>query len=461
VPETGDAARSTRSPDRGVARPELFDDHERLTLDEARQEARSRLAAHLADLSRTSPFYARKWGSGLTNAAAAATAATVEALLPALPFTVKDELRAAQERRPPFGDHLACAPEQVARMHRTSGTTGRPLLIALTARDAERTQSYGARAFWCAGLRPDDIVVHCLNYCMWSGGLTDHLCLERTGATVVPFGIGNTDALIDLPRWTPVTALSCTPSYVKLLLERLTDEQHARWAATLRLVLVGGEPGGSNLALQREIHEALNARLVDANYGLAEVLSIFSSACPSEHGMHFHGLGALWPELIEPDTQTVLTPAPGTTGELVLTHVERDAQPLVRYRTGDLLEIVSIDRCSCGRGGPRFLLRGRSDQMFVVRGVNIFPSAIADVLGSLPIPLTEFMVTLPDADVFDAIDLQVEAPTDDDGLAASIAGEIKRTLGCTANVALVAAGSLPRSEGKVPRVQRSPQGSRD
>ena len=352
------------------------------------------------------------------------------------------------------------AAERVTRMHRTSGTTGRPLLIALSGRDAERTHSYGARAFWCAGLRPSDMVVHCLNYCMWSGGVTDHLCLESTGATVVPFGIGNTDTLIELPRWMPVTALSCTPSYVKLLLERLTDEQRAGWAAALRLVLVGGEPGGSNVALQREVHEVLNARLVDANYGLAEVLSIFASACPTERGLHFHGLGALWPELIDPETEAMLEPAPGVTGELVLTQVEREAQPLVRYRTNDLLEVLSVERCSCGRGGPRFLLRGRSDEMFVVRGVNIFPSAIADVLGSLPIPLTEFMVTLPDADVFDTIALQVEAPTTEDELAGAIAVEIKRRLGCSATVELVPPGRLPRSEGKVPRIRRQRMAAR-
>jgi phenylacetate-CoA ligase len=442
------------SPERPTTGRELFDERERLTLDQARAQTRGRLAAHLRSLPARSPFYVRKWEAELAAAVAAVTPDTVEALLRELPLTAKDELREAQERRPPLGDHLGCAAESVTRVHRTSGTTGRPLLIALTASDAERTHSYGARAFWCAGLRPDDVVVHCLNYCMWSGGVTDHLCLEHTGATVIPFGIGNTDTLVELPRWMPVAALSCTPSYVKLLLERLTDEQRARWATSLRLVLVGGEPGGSNLALQREVKEALNARLVDANYGLAEVLSIFASACPTEGGLHFHGLGALWPELIDPRTHAVVEPAPEVSGELVLTQVEREAQPLVRYRTNDLLEILSVERCSCGRGGPRFLLRGRSDEMFVVRGVNVFPSAIADVLGGFPTSLTEFMVSLPDTDVFDTIALQVEAPATRDGLANEIAIQIKRSLGCSASVELVPPGSLPRSEGKVPRVKR-------
>jgi phenylacetate-CoA ligase len=433
---------------------DLFHERERMTLDEARERVRDALAAQLRGLSGRSPFYAAKWGPELAEAAAVATGETVETMLAALPLTAKDELREAQEREPPLGDHLACAADSVVRVHRTSGTTGRPLLIALSASDVAKTHSYGAQAFWCAGLRPGDLVAHCLNYCMWSGGVTDHLCLEETGAAVVPFGIGNTDLLIELARWMPVTALSCTPSYVKLLLERLTEEQRAQWASSLRLVLVGGEPGGSNVALQHQVLEALGATLVDANYGLAEVLSIFASACPSEGGMHFHGLGLLWPELIDPATGRTLEPAAGVTGELVLTQVAREAQPLVRYRTNDLVEILSVACCACGRGGPRFLLRGRSDEMFVVRGINVFPSAIADVLGRLETPLTEFVVTLPDTDVFDTVALRVEAPGGAAGLADVIAAEIKHSLGCSARVELVPPGSLPRSEGKVPRVQR-------
>jgi phenylacetate-CoA ligase len=433
----------------------LFHERERLTLAETLEQTRPRLASQLRYVAAASPFYARKWGAETTQAVAGASADTVEELLAELPPTRKDELRQAQEADPPFGDYLACPHEEVARVHRTSGTTGRPLLIALSASDAELTRSHGAQALWCAGLRPDDVVVHCLNYCMWSGGVTDHLCLEGTGAAVVPFGAGNTELLIALPRWLGFTAVSCTPSYVSLLLERLDGEDLHRWAENVRLFLVGGEPGGSSPAFKERVESTFGARLVDANYGLAEVLSIFASECPVEGGFHFHGQGALWVELLDPASDRRLLPEQGVTGELVLTHAARRAQPLVRYRTNDLLEIVSVGLCACGRDGLRFLLRGRADDMFVVRGVNVFPGAIADVLGRVSSDLREFVITLPDSDTYDYVPLRVEAA---DGTAhdlpETIAREVKTTLGCTARVEIVPPGTLPRSEGKVSRVQR-------
>jgi phenylacetate-CoA ligase len=427
-----------------------------------RDHSASLLADQLRYVATGSDLYRAKWGSATAQAARELDGDAALSLLEGLPLTEKDELREAQARRPPYGDHLVCEPEAVSRIHRTSGTTGRPLVIALTEHDTRVTQAHGARAMRCAGLGPADVVVHCLSYCMWSGGLTDHLCLEGTGASVVPFGVGNSAALVSLPRWIPFTAVSCTPSYVALLLEQLGDgPDRERWARNVRLFLVGGEPGGSNTGLRATVADALGARVVDANYGLAEVLSIFGSECPATGAMHFHGHDAIWPELIDPETQRPVEITPGAVGELVLTHLRREAQPLVRYRTYDLLEIGSTDPCRCGRAAFTFTVLGRSDDMFVVRGVNVFPAAIAEVLAGAWPTLREFVVVLPQGPTYDAIPLHVEIPAgapDPSELAARITSRIKEVLGCACTVELVPEGTLARSEGKTSRVLRPSEG---
>ena len=379
-------------------------------------------------------------------------------LLAELPLTAKDELRLSQESAPPFGDYLSCNAADVIRIHRTSGTTGRPLIIALTARDALDTRRHGAQAFWCAGLRTDDIVVHCLNYQMWAGGLTDHLSLEETGAAVIPFGVGNTTMLVRLPEWVPFTAVSCTPSYVSLLLEMVpSGAPTKRWAENVRLFLVGGEPGASNPALREAVASRFGARIVNANYGLAEVLSMFGSQCEVSDALHFHGYGNLWIELLDVQTGRPLPIEPGSAGEVVATHLRRQAQPLVRYRTNDVIEVIATHACACGRGSFRFRIRSRVDDMFVVRGVNVFPSAIADLLGRLSPAVTEFLVRLPATETFDSVPLEVEAPrltADPNALVELIERTVKETLGVTAHVAVVPHGTLQRSEGKTVRVIR-------
>lgn len=435
----------------------LFHERERWSLAAQRDEVRHRLAEEIHYVARASAFYARKWGEGLRSQASRIASRDIYEFLEELPLTGKDELRQSQERNPPFGDYLACDKDDVARVHRTTGTTGRPLIIALSQDDAQWTASHGAQAFWCAGLRPSDIVVHCLNYSMWAGGVTDHMALERMGAAVVPFGVGNTDTLISLPRWIPFTAVSCTPSYVSLLLEKVTDdEDRRRWLESVRLFLVGGEPGGSNPALRETVATAFGASVKNANYGLAEVLSIFGSECPATRLLHFHGQGSVSVELINPETYRPVQVDDGNVGELVLTHARRRAQPLVRYRTNDLVEIASVETCECGRGGFRFRVLGRADDMFVVRGINVFPGAIAEVLSEVSPDLREFQVALPEGDTHDYVPLRVEASSrmEPPELAARIASAIKMRLGCSARVEVVPQGELPRFEGKSRRVIR-------
>jgi phenylacetate-CoA ligase len=413
------------------------------------------LVLQLSKVASTSTFYQEKWG---TEGRALLTAPPVERIgdiLARLPLTFKDELRVAQEALPPYGTHLACDPSAVALVHRTSGTTGRPLVVASTEADIAVTSRHGAQSFWAAGIRRDDVVVHCLNYCMWAGGFTDHRCLEATGASVVPFGVGNTAELIELQTWLPFSALSCTPSYIGFLINQMSAAQLQLWRQNLRIVLVGGEPGGSEPALRELVKSAFDATVVNANYGMAEVLSNFGSECEFGGGMHFHGHGAVWVELLDPTDGTSMSLVPGSRGDLVVTHLRKEAQPLVRYATNDVMEIVSTDPCACGRSTFKFRLHGRADDMFVVRGINVFPSAVQAALGAYSPRLAEFVILLPDSSTFDSVPLVVEIDPGDTSIDVDALSEhLRKQLRCSVRLTMVAPGSLPRSSGKTKRLYR-------
>lgn len=409
------------------------------------------LALRLAYVMQYSAFYQKKLaGAGrIANRAA----------LAALPFTEKDELRASQEAHPPFGDYLAVPPERVVRVHKTSGTTGRPLYIAMTARDIATTHECGARAYFAAGLRPGDRVVHCLNYQLWAGGVTDHLSLERVGATVVPFGVGNTAGLLRTIRELQINAISATPSYLVHLADIVRSELGIEPCELgLRKAFLGGEPGLQNPHFREKIERTWNLRAMDANYGLADVLSIFGAECEMREGLHFHGQGALLVELIDPTSGQVLPFEAGATGELVYTHLAREAQPLVRYRSHDAVEIVSTAPCACGRTSFRFRVLGRSDDMVHVRGINVFPTAIADVLASFADELTgEFQIVLDHPPPYNQLPLRVEvservARDQLDALNETITRVLQQRLQFRAALELVPAGTLPRTQGKTRRV---------
>lgn len=198
-----------------------------------------------AYVRQASQFYRRKLGPAM------APELTLDDLQE-LPPTDKEELRQSQEADYPFGDYIACKPEQVVRIHQTSGTTGRALILANTQKDVEIIAQQGARGMYASGLRPGNRVVHCLNYCLWTGGVTDHMTLEATGATVIPFGVGSTRLLIETIIDLGVTAISCTPSYPALLEKVLRDEfDKSPRDLGLRLALFGGEAGLDNLEFRR------------------------------------------------------------------------------------------------------------------------------------------------------------------------------------------------------------------
>ena len=379
-----------------------------------------------------------------------------------LPLTSKAELRVSQAAAPPFGDYLASSRSSVSRLHRTSGTTGQAMNLALSARDCSLTETIGGRAQSLAGLGPEHSVVHCLNYQMWMGGITDHLTLEKTGAMVVPFGVGSTDLLIDTIRQIGINAISCTPSYPAVL-ERTLQERFTALEPRdlgLKLGLFGGEAGLDDPAFRQRIRDTWGMEPRNANYGVSDVLSNFAAQCEADTRLHFIAQDVLYPELIDPDNGDTLALEAGVEGELVLTHLQRDCQPLVRFRTGDIIAVDSTERCECGFEGLRFRVVGRSDDMVVVRGINIFPSMVAAVVNGFDELSGNYRIPLDTRPPYDALPLALElAPgrNVDPGLAQSIQQAIKQALGATARVELLPSGSYELSEGKTRRVLRSYQ----
>jgi len=378
-----------------------------------------------------------------------------------LPLVDKEMLRESQRAHPPFGDYLAAPEGRIARVHRTSGTSGTAMNLALSVADARETAIVGARAQAASGLGPGHRVVHCLNYRLWMGGYTDHATLEATGAAVVPFGVGDSELLIHTIRELGITAISCTPSYPavleRVIVERFPDLRPRDLG--LRLGLFGGEGGLDDPKFRRRLEETWGMAVRNANYGVTDVFCNFAGQCETENDLHFMALDVLHPELIEPATGRALPWREGERGELVLTHVSRECQPLVRFRTGDIILLTGTGRCTCGRTAPRFRIMGRSDDMVVVRGINAFPAQVAAVINSNDALSGEYRILLEGPGPYDILPVEAElterlagaAPT---GLAEAVAAAIKRDIGVSARVALVPFGTLPRTAGKTRRVIR-------
>jgi len=370
-----------------------------------------------------------------------------------LPLTGKETLRADQHAHPPFGSYLAAAPESVSRIHRTSGSTGAAMNIALSAADARMFAEVGARAMRLSGLGPGHRVVHCLNYQLWMGGYTDHAMLEATGATVIPFGVGSSERLISVIRDLHVTAIHCTPSYPAVL-ESVIAEHYPGLKPRdlgLKLGLFGGEAGLDEPAFRRRLEDVWGFAVRNANFGVSDVLTVMAGQSETSNDLHFVASDVLYPEIISPDGRKKVW-REGETGELVLTHLARECQPLVRFRTGDLITITGETSAM-----TRFRVIGRIDDMVVVRGLNMFPAMVQGVVNQFRELSGEYRITLDRPPPYDSLPLEVELNdgTRPDGVAVALESAIKRQLGGTARVSLLPPRSLPRSEGKTRRVVRS------
>jgi phenylacetate-CoA ligase len=380
--------------------------------------------------------------------------------LPELPLSSKAELRLSQAQSPPFGDYLASTRARVTRLHRTSGTTGQAMNLALSARDCEVTEMVGGRAQRSAGLTADHSVVHCLNYQMWMGGVTDHLTLEQTGAMVVPFGVGSTELLIRTILKIGIDAISCTPSYPAVL-ERTLNEYFPHLNPRdlgLKLGLFGGEAGLDDPAFRNRIRDTWGMEPRNANYGVSDVMSNFAAQCEHDTRLHFLADDFLFAEIIDVESGEALPLEQGVEGELVLTHLLRDCQPLVRFRTGDIIAVDDTTPCQCGHHGMRFRVVGRSDDMVVVRGLNVFPSMVAAVINGFTELSGNYRIVLDKKPPYDVLPISIELAVVDqvaDGLVGNVEKALKQALGASCKVNVLPANSFELTEGKTRRVERT------
>lgn len=378
--------------------------------------------------------------------------------LSVLPLTSKQMFRDSQLRSPPYGDYLAAPFEKINRIHRTSGTTGRPITMALSQKDALLNAEVGGRSLRACGIGPGHRAVHCLNFQMWMGGLSDHLVLEATGAASIPFGVGATELLIRTILDLKITAIQCTPSYPAVmelvLLEKFPGIKPRDLG--LKIGVLTGEPGLENPAFRERVEAQWGFAGRNA-YGMSETWSNTAGECDFDHNMHFVGLDVLYHELINPETIEPVNWRQGAIGELVLTHLVKECQPLVRFRTGDIIELTATEPCACGRTGARFRVLGRSDDMLIVRGVNVFPSAVAIVLNGFSELSGEFRIVLSEPGPLDRLPVEAEVATGQqmsERLAGVVEAALREHTGASAKVLLVPAGTLPRTEGKSKRIIR-------
>lgn len=299
-----------------------------------------------------------------------------------LPLLDKKTIIQDQINNPPYGSILSCDQKEILRVHKTSGTTSAPFLIFLTANDIKDTISTATKTFLAAGLDDNDRIVHCLNFNMWSGGVTDYLSLENTGATCIPFGSGNTAALIDMIKKLKINAISCTPSYMF----KIKDKCEELGLDIKELGLKKGFFGGENLLqisdIRKKIENQFNINAIDANYGLSEVLSIIGGENLEKNGLIYNAHGMLYAELLDENLQSIEIKK-GAVGEFVFSSLRREAQPLFRYRTNDVIEILEAYYDDDDLIRFRFKIKGRSDEMFNVKGVNFFPESLASILNEI------------------------------------------------------------------------------
>ncbi len=367
-----------------------------------------------------------------------------------LPFTRKTDLRDNY----PFGT-FAVPLEDVVRIHASSGTTGKQTVVGYTARDIETWSEVVARSLTNVGVTKRDVVHVAYGYGLFTGGLGFHYGAEKVGATVVPISGGNTSRQIQLMVDFQATVLCCTPSYALHLADELEASGVRKEDLKLRVGIFGAEPWSEEM--RRQIESRLGLKAYDV-YGLSEIIGPgVSMDCECLTGMHICADHFL-PEIIDPATGAVLPD--GERGELVFTCITKEALPLVRYRTGDLT-VLHTGTCACGRTSPRMeKVTGRSDDMLIIRGVNVFPSQIESVLLSFGEVDPHYLIHVDRIDNLDQMEIQIEmtpqffsdeeSPVEE--TESRLAHAIHDTLGLWAMVGLVEPKTLPRSEGKAKRV---------
>lgn len=355
-----------------------------------------------------------------------------------LPFTTKADLKKAVDERPPFGSNLCVPLQRVKRIYQTSGTSGTPSVLALTPTDVETWTAIGTRTYYASGIHDHHSVLTTFGAGPFVAGHT-YFVLSRIGCRVVPVGPGDTDRVLFGLRAGIFDTLMTTPSFAQYLSNRL--EKSGEKVHPLAHIVTGGEPGGGIPAVRDHVQRVTGAT-VDEVMGIGDVAPSLFGECPAQRGMHFCGGGHVWVEMVHPDTQEPMTIEPGAVGELVYTHLTREAMPVVRFLGGDIVRIEGGD-CRCGRATFRMRILGRRDDMFIVRGVNVYPSAILAVVGDFRPRVTGRARVVREGDavgVEPPVPVEVEVRgehVNDAALAEDIEKSIRSHLTFRAKVALV------------------------
>ena len=367
-----------------------------------------------------------------------------------LPFTSKTDLRDNY----PYG-LFAVPMSEIIRIHASSGTTGKPTVVGYTRRDIALWSEVVARILTSAGVERDDYIHVAYGYGLFTGGLGIHYGSEKVGATVIPISAGNTKKQLQLMEDLGSTVLACTPSYALYLAETIEELNIDQNRLKLRVGIFGAEPWSDSM--RKKVEERLNIKAIDI-YGLSEIIGPgVASECEYQDGLHINEDHFI-PEIIDPETLEVLPP--GERGELVFTTVTKEGLPLLRYRTGDLSRLV-YEKCRCGRTLVRMeKCLGRSDDMLIIRGVNVFPSQIESVLLEMGETEPHYRLIVDRENNLDVLEVQVEVGdqffSDEirklEQLTNKIRKNIESTLGIGVKVKLVEPKTFERCEGKTTRV---------
>jgi phenylacetate-CoA ligase len=415
---------------------------EQLALDDATYRAQ------LAYLFDGSAFYREKLAAaGFSSAGAAGGLPDIAQL----PLTDKDEIRATRTPENAIGAHLCAAPSEIVRIYSTSGTTGTPSYVPLTAGDLDNWVTGSARSYAASGIAAGQRIVTTYNAGPFVAGAA-LAAFDRIGLCHIPLGTGNTERLMQALELLRPQAAVLTPSYAAHLVEWAAERHVDLRGSSVERVLVAGEPGGGEPAFRARLEDGWGARVTEA-MGIGDIGVSLWGECEEQDGMHLGARGFVHAELIEPETGAALELDDGAAGELVLTHLQHRGAPLLRFRTRDHVE-VRTSPCKCGRTGPRLRCIGRTDDMLIVRGVNVFPSAVREVVSAFAPEVSGHVLVRPQAPGVKQeppLPVSVElAPgsTADDALAEAIRERLRNVLVVQTRVDLVPWGSLQRSEYK-------------
>jgi phenylacetate-CoA ligase len=367
-----------------------------------------------------------------------------------LPFTIKQDLRDTY----PYG--LFAVPlSEIIRIHASSGTTGKQTVVGYTRKDIDTWAEIMARTLASAGAGKESVIQIAYGYGLFTGGFGAHYGAERIGASVIPISGGNTKRQMQIMKDFGTTVLACTPSYAMYMAEELEEAGIDPSSLKLKSGIFGAEPW--SVAMRNELEKRLGILAIDI-YGLSEVMGPgVASECPCKCGLHVQEDHFI-PEIIDPETQEVLPH--GEKGELVFTTITKEGLPLLRYRTRDISSL-NYEKCDCGRTNVRISrISGRTDDMLIIRGVNVFPSQIENVLLELGDTAPHYQIIVNKVGSLDVMEIWVEMTqalfSDEvrriEDLEKKIRKEIENTLGLSAKVKLVEPKSIQRSEGKAKRV---------